>query len=134
MTWAVLLVLCLGLATAPAATLVSDTTWRPSDGPVMLGESVVVARGATLTVEPGVTVRAAPDAALIVYGQLQACGTAELPITFTRRDVRHVPSRRLNGTRNSRDLSHRRMGSRPGAIKWTEPRALDRIVSPAAAC
>ena len=53
----------------------SDTTWAVSDGPYTLASSVIVAGGATLTIQPGVTVNINQGASLQVEGTLIAVGT-----------------------------------------------------------
>jgi hypothetical protein len=68
----------------PADTEISsDTTWS---GVVKISGQVFVNDGATLTVEPGTTVLAAGQNAVIVIergGQLQSSGRKELPIVYT---------------------------------------------------
>ena len=60
-----------------------DTTWGVEDSPIVLEGPVVVSRGATLTIEPGVEVRGTPGARLVVAGVLHAVGTRKDPIVFT---------------------------------------------------
>ncbi|HHY57592.1 MAG TPA: hypothetical protein GYA08_19375 [Chloroflexi bacterium] len=63
-------------------TITVDETWCLADSPHLLAGNVTVAAGATLTIEPGVTVQAA-GVGLIVQGHLQAAGSAAQPIIFT---------------------------------------------------
>lgn len=84
------------LAAAPSpdalygdAVLNEDVTWR---GEVLVSGVVTVAPQATLTVEPGTTVRfdgsaglSAGRALLLVHGRLVASGTREKPVLFTSR-------------------------------------------------
>jgi hypothetical protein len=53
----------------------SDTTWAISNSPYTLASSVIVASGATLTIQPGVTVNINQGASLQVEGTLIAVGT-----------------------------------------------------------
>lgn len=68
------------------APIEEDTSWV-NDGQTILLEGVVVVDGATLTIEPGVTILGNPtdgvDALVITRsGTLDAQGTAEAPIVF----------------------------------------------------
>ncbi len=65
-----------------SGTITVDETWCLADSPHLMAGNVTVAAGATLTIEPGVTVQAA-GVGLIVQGHLQAVGSAAQPITFT---------------------------------------------------
>ncbi|MFC3476560.1 right-handed parallel beta-helix repeat-containing protein [Halobacterium litoreum] len=60
-----------------------DTTWSADDGPYFVTDDVTVARGATLTVEPGTTVNVGGEVTLTVRGSLHAAGTAASPVAFT---------------------------------------------------
>lgn len=75
-------------STRRATTTVStdvgaDTTWTLAGSPYQVAAPIAVARGATLTVEPGVEVRFAADAGLSVQGRLLANGTEARRIVFT---------------------------------------------------
>ena len=61
--------------------LTEDTTWS---GTHILEDTVVVAPGVVLNIEPGTVVRMNNGVAIIVYGQLLADGTETEPIRFTR--------------------------------------------------
>ena len=65
-----------------SGTLTTDTTW--DEGAYFVtGGDLIVADGATLTIEPGVTVKVDQYMDLVVQGEFQALGTALNPITFT---------------------------------------------------
>lgn len=65
------------------ADITSDTTWAADTGPYRVVKSIAVAKDATLTIEPGVTVEVAEGVSITVEGNLQAVGSAENPIEFT---------------------------------------------------
>lgn len=68
----------------PANTICVGTNWTVANSPYVLAESLTVAAGATLTIEPGVTVLFGQGRSMNVAGRLIAEGTAQAPITFTR--------------------------------------------------
>lgn len=85
---AILSVAALALPGAAAAlevrgSVTTDVVWRRTDSPVNVTAMVMVERGVTLQIEPGVTVSLARDAGIIVYGTLIARGTAADSIRFT---------------------------------------------------
>jgi parallel beta-helix repeat protein len=63
--------------------LAADTTWAKDNSPLVLTGAVTVKPGATLTIEPGVTVQFLLGSRLVVEGTLIARGTVEQPIRFT---------------------------------------------------
>jgi len=67
--------------------IAENTTYAPKDGPLFLTGTTEVPTGVTLTLAPGVTVRAHEFGAFQVAGTLVAAGTAEQPITFTTNEV-----------------------------------------------
>lgn len=69
--------------TTVGGPLFSDTTWTAANSPYTATNSIQVMNGATLTIEPGVTVKFAAGKALSVSGELIARGTANNPIRFT---------------------------------------------------
>ncbi|MBN1889247.1 MAG: carboxypeptidase regulatory-like domain-containing protein [Thermoflexales bacterium] len=75
------------LRRSPAAdvggTIVTPTTWTLANSPYTLTADVIVTRGVTLTIEPGVVVRGQSNSGLKVQGYLAAMGTPTQPITFT---------------------------------------------------
>ena len=74
-------------ATAAGTTvgggITTDTVWTRDNSPYTINFDVVVARGATLTIEPGVEVRVAQVRGLQVHGTIIARGSADARITFT---------------------------------------------------
>src|SRR3990167_5646805 len=69
-------------------TLEEDTTWSLAESPYVLSSDVLIAEGATLTIEPGVVVKSARKqdgslSGLYVYGTLQAIGSEQDKIYFT---------------------------------------------------
>ncbi|NLX26514.1 MAG: hypothetical protein GXY61_11255 [Lentisphaerae bacterium] len=86
------LICALGLAAAcplesRADTLTSDTVWRQQDSPIQLTETMVVGSNTILRIEEGVTIHAASNASLIVFGSLRAEGSEASPILFTRNEA-----------------------------------------------
>ena len=62
----------------------SDANWGPAGNPYVLTDDVTVSEGVTLTLAPGVVVKAdSPIRELIVLGTLVATGTAKQPIVLT---------------------------------------------------
>ena len=72
-----------GSGTVVGGPIFSDTTWTAANSPYNATNSIQVMNGATLTIEPGVTVRFAAGKALAVNGRLIVRGTAESPVRFT---------------------------------------------------
>lgn len=93
---AALLAACIAPAAAQTPVggpIVKDAVWSASSSPYVVTASIVVRAGATLTIEPGVTVEFAAGSGLAVgelqqgQGTLVARGTAAAPITFTSTSV-----------------------------------------------
>jgi hypothetical protein len=61
----------------------TNTTWTISQSPIIVTGDVRVAEGATLIVEPGVTVSFAGNYYLEIRGRLEAVGRADNLISFT---------------------------------------------------
>jgi hypothetical protein len=72
------------LTNCVSGTLATDTTWYSTNGIYTITGQVTVATGATLTIEPGVTVWTRKGFGITVLGRLLAEGTDAQPITFTR--------------------------------------------------
>lgn len=64
----------------------TDTTWTQAGSPYEATATVTVVSNVTLTIEPGVEVRFAPNTRLSVNGTLHAVGTAGSEILFTGSD------------------------------------------------
>ncbi|MCH8889832.1 MAG: VCBS repeat-containing protein, partial [Myxococcales bacterium] len=65
-------------------TITSDAIWDPAGNPYLLTDDVRVSEGVTLTLSPGVVVKAdSISRELIVLGTLVAKGTAQQPIILT---------------------------------------------------
>ena len=65
-----------------SGTITQDTTWTRSNGPYNFTGDVTVAKGVTLTIEPGTIVSVNSGFTLKVDGALHAVGAAEEPIIF----------------------------------------------------
>ena len=66
-----------------SGTITSNTTWTQVSSPYIATDTVTVAQGVALTIEPGVTVMFATETSLIVFGTLIAIGNLTGTITFT---------------------------------------------------
>lgn len=62
-------------------TLDKDVTFR-NERPYLIYDSLVVAKGTTLTIDKGTTLHLHDKANLVVYGTLKTLGTREDPVTF----------------------------------------------------
>ena len=83
------------LSTEVSGVITQSTTWTAAGSPYALTDNVIVTRGVTLTIEPGVTVVGYPGKELDVLGRLEAIGTPAQPITFT--SVNEDWNKRWNG-------------------------------------
>ncbi len=73
----------VGLRASASTDMTGDYVWENPGLPYEAVGHVILEKGATLTVEPGVEVRFDQSTTLLAYGTLQALGTATQPITFT---------------------------------------------------
>lgn len=71
----------------PAENITQDTTWYLKYSPYYIPGTITITKGATLTIEPGVTIKLAKGTPyggkIDVYGILQSQGTLDKPILFT---------------------------------------------------
>ncbi len=65
-------------------SLAEDTIWTATDGPYHIEGELIVPVQVSLTIEAGTSVFFDADAQLTIYGRLNAVGTEQLPIRFTR--------------------------------------------------
>lgn len=65
----------------PTDARIGDETWTADTSPYVIQGTAAV--NGNLSIEPGVTVKFAHDAALNVYGTLTVSGTANQPVVFT---------------------------------------------------
>ncbi len=73
------------LLTEVGGTIAVNTTWTTANSPYIVTDSIFVADGVVLTVEPGVVVKfgAGHQLSLGISSQLLAVGSAQQPIIFT---------------------------------------------------
>lgn len=69
--------------TIVSSDIESDITWKQDGSPYLVTNSILVKKGATLTIEAGVIVKFEDEARLVVNGSIDAEGTAKYPIYFT---------------------------------------------------
>ncbi len=73
----------VGGGTPVPGSLAADTEWTRAGSPYVLTGNLTVETGATLTIAPGVIVKAQGARALEIHGTLRAIGSAAHPIVFT---------------------------------------------------
>ncbi|WP_156517062.1 carboxypeptidase-like regulatory domain-containing protein [Delftia sp. GW456-R20] len=107
---ALLLVSPAWAQTTLSGTISSQTVLRASQSPYLMQGDVVLDGDATLTIEPGVTLRMAPGASFLLRkGALQAVGTPDKPILITSAATTPAPGdwrqwRMTAGTRSAQTL------------------------------
>ena len=69
--------------TPVSGAISTDTVWQKSASPYLVTDTIYVAEGATLTVQPGVTVRFESGRAMLIDGSIVAVGTQSDNIIFT---------------------------------------------------
>ncbi len=79
--------------TQVSGTLTGNTTWTAAQSPIVLTGNTIVAAGATLTIQAGVTVLVQNLKGLQIDGQLIARGTSASPILFTADSVSPAPGK-----------------------------------------
>ena len=70
-----------GASTRIAGTLATGR-WTEASSPYIVSGQADVPGGATLTIDPGVSVFFEPGSSLVVSGTLDAAGTAQKPVKF----------------------------------------------------
>lgn len=81
----------ISTSTNVSGIISSDTTWTVELSPYIVTGNVMVSNGATLTIEPGVSVRFDNGKSLQVNGTLIAKGTPTNKITFTSNQPSPAP-------------------------------------------
>ncbi|XP_037927279.1 protein bark beetle [Teleopsis dalmanni] len=74
--------------------IITNRILRYSESPYTVRENIIVNRGASLTIEPGVSIEFAPTVGITVNGILHAVGTPTLRITL--KSQTHLNSNHLN--------------------------------------
>ena len=123
LAWMLLTLLGAAQAASVTGTIISNTTWTPSQSPYTLQGDVVLDNNATLTIQPGVQVRMAAGASFTLkQGALQAVGTPGNPIVITSDAATPQPGdwrqwRLTAGTRSAQTiLDHVQMSYGSGLV------------------
>lgn len=91
--------------------------WTLANSPYTVPQTVNIAAGTTLTIEPGVNVYFAQGTRMFVRGRIQALGTANNHIRFS-----HIP-----GTSVGTDVDPIKNGTQTGNPKWGGIRVYDSL-------
>jgi len=87
-------ILCCGIAgkviaaTEVGGGITADVVWRVADSPYVVGETITIANGATLSIEAGAVIYMSPATQIIVQaGGLRVNGTSVAPVRITSRKI-----------------------------------------------
>jgi hypothetical protein len=67
--------------------IISDTTVGPSDGIILVNTVITVEKGASLTILPGTTLAISEFGGLNIFGNINAIGTTDKPISFITNEL-----------------------------------------------
>ena len=118
-TWLLSTSTAIAQTDVPAGVIV-DLHWRANESPFQITEDVVVPAGATLTIDPGVTVQLGEGVTLHVDGTLHAEGSAAKPIAFTKLTLSPWLSIEL-GAESTGIIRHARFNTAVAAIRSYSP-------------
>lgn len=67
-----------------SGNIIQDETWGPEDSPIKVSGNFRILKQATLTILPGTEIQLAKNAGIIVEGKINAIGSSENNILFTK--------------------------------------------------